>query len=524
MKILVVSLLRLGDIIQQEPLLRGLRQKYPGAEIHLLMNRQFSSVERILGSLVDRYLHFDRESLQKGLGEASYNVLWSYRELEDLVRSLNREKYDLAFNFTHNKLSAYLLGALDIKQKNGLHHTEGKFSGLSNRWIRYFNERFSGTQKSLFHYVELLGHAFDLPVQPVASVERKKSKLILFQCLTSDVKKNWGLSQFLELKNALGTALPDHCVRVLGASFEREQLSSVFAESDILICDLQEARRHLQEAALLVTGDTSIKHLAAQIGTPLVELVLGSSDPVKTGAYADNARAVISQVACAPCSHSGACSQSSHLCAEDLTVEKVFAAVWDQLSGERQALDKTANDLERAVWTLYLNRERRDGEPFYRRAIEELLSQHAVESLQKALVAFQERGSQYSAWYQRIMQALPARESFLKRSTMQASDMGELILVAQDIIKSKKDEAGYYQGFIEALLSRYIQPVQIFDRVSAALADVEELLSLREQLIRHMQTFSREGVYYAKGIGQLSIGGFEETGKSVQRDLEDAGL
>ncbi len=65
MKILVLSLLRLGDIIQQEPLLKGLREKHPSAEIHLLLNRQFASVERVLDSVVDKYIYFDRESLQK---------------------------------------------------------------------------------------------------------------------------------------------------------------------------------------------------------------------------------------------------------------------------------------------------------------------------------------------------------------------------------------------------------------------------------------------------------------------------
>ncbi len=57
MKILVLSLLRLGDIIQQEPLLRALRAKHPEAQIHLLVNRQFAQVEKLMQGLVDRYIH-----------------------------------------------------------------------------------------------------------------------------------------------------------------------------------------------------------------------------------------------------------------------------------------------------------------------------------------------------------------------------------------------------------------------------------------------------------------------------------
>lgn len=525
MKILVVSLLRLGDIIQQEPLLRGLRAKYPEAQIHLLLNRQFAGVERVLGGLADRYIPFDRETIQRGLGESGFNILWSYSQVENLVQALSAEKYDIAMNFTHNRLSAYLLGALEIADKRGLYQERGRFRGLNGRWIRYFNDRFSGNQKSLFHYVELLGRSFDIPVQVAAPVaEKKRGKTVLLQCLTSDPKKNWGLENFRQLKRIIEQSLVDYQVRVLGASFERETLAQVFPEKDLLICDLAEARTHLGEAALLVTGDTSIKHLAAQQGTPLVELVLGSSDVVKTGAFAANVQVLESGATCSPCVHSQACGQPSHLCGDMITVESVFGAVWDQLSGEKIKRDRSLAALEKATWTLFLDKENRDVEPFYTQAVLSLTQDYTADVLHRALAVYQERTEIYLSWQKRITQALPRREELAARRTVQSSDVAELVLVAQDILKSKKDEAGYFQGFVEALLARYAQPLQIHDRVQAALEEQAELLAIRENLTTYLQSLSREGAYYAKGIGQLSIGGFEETGKSLQRDLEDAEL
>lgn len=502
MKILVVSLLRLGDIIQQEPLLRGLREKHPEAEIHLLMNRQFAGVEKVLHGVVDKYVHFDRETLQRGLGESGFNIFYSYSILAEWVRSLNGERYDLAYNFTHNKLSAYLLGALEIPEKRGLYQAEGRFRGLDNRWLRYFNDRFSGSAKSLFHYVELLGNSFNLPVQPQAAGVRKKSKKILFQCLTSQAVKNWGLDNFLELKETIEKALVDYKVQILGAPFERETLAAVFAENDLLICDLAEARKHLQDCALLVTGDTSIKHLAAQMGVPLVELVLGTSDAVKTGAYSENAR----------------------ILTEEINVQNVFTAVWDELSGEQQRVENTVASLEKAVWKLYLDKADQDSQPRYVEMLHQLMQAHQEKSLSQALIGFQERSQVYLTWQKRIAAAMPSRDFLAKRKNVSASDVAELILVAQDIIKSKKDEAGYFQGFLDCLLARYSQATQILDRVQDALNDQAELLAIRENLTRHLQSLSREGAYYAKGIGQLSIGGFEETGKSLQRNLEDAEL
>ncbi len=524
MKILVLSLLRLGDIIQQAPLLKGLREKHPDAEIHLLLNRQFANVEKILEGVVDRYIYFDREAFQKGLGEPAYNILWSYTQVENLVKGLNQESYDVAINLTHNKLSAYLMGAIQALQKRGLYQEEGRFKGLSNRWLRYFNDRFSGNQKSLFHYVELLGKAFDIPVRATPFVARKKNKLVLLQCLTSDAKKNWGLERYFDLKRTIEVSLVDYEVCVLGAPFERESLLKVFSEKDLLICDLPEARKHLQNADLLVTGDTSIKHMAAQVGTPLVEIAIGSSDVVKTGAYTNQAVILSSEVACAPCTHSQACSQSSHLCAEDVTVEKVFAAVWDQLSGEKIAERNLRQTLERTVWSLYLDKEHSAVEPFYREALEELLVKTSVTGIKETLPAWEQQTALYRSWLEKAKDVLPTREVLASKRSFQSSDVSELIFCAQDILKSKKDEVGYFQVFVEALLSRFSQPVQVYDRVHVALMEVEELLTIREVFTQYLQSLSKEGAYYAKGIGQLSIGGFEEAGKSIQRDLENAEL
>lgn len=521
MKILVLSLLRLGDIIQQGPLLKGLRKKYPAAEIHLLLNRQFTSVERVLDGVVDKYIYFDREALQKGLGEASYNILWSYKQVENLVERLDQESYDIAYNFTHNKLSAYLLGALNISDKRGLYQEEGRFQGLTNPWLKYFNDRFSGTQKSLFHYVELLGKAFDIPT-PMTTVltPKKNSKLILLQCLTSDSKKNWGLEKFHQLKRTLEISLIDYEVLVLGAGFERETLLKVFSEKDLLICDLSEARKHLQNAAVLVTGDTSIKHMAAQTGTPIVEIAIGSSDPVKTSAYSSQTMILKAHVPCAPCGHSQACSQKSHLCAEDVTVEQVFGAVWDQVSGEKIAQQSLVRSLERTVWGLYLDQGQSDTIS----ALQPILMNYSAACLNQAIPQWIEQSALYQEWLEKARAVLPTREFLAAKRNFQSSDITDLILCAQDILKSRKDEAGYFQSFVEALLSRFNHPVQIYDRVSTALQEAEELLKIRTECTRYLYPVSTEGAYYAKGIGQLPINSFDEIGKSVQRNRENAEL
>jgi ADP-heptose:LPS heptosyltransferase len=517
MKILVVSLLRLGDIVQQEPLLRGIRNKYPQAEIYILINNQFASVEKILSGTVDRFICFNRDLLQRGLGEAEFNILWSYSQLDGLISELNVKKYNQVYNFTHTKLSAYLIGALKADEKFGLHHEGGQFRGLDNLWLKYFNDNFSGNRKSLFNYVELLSNSFgidvDHPERTHSTIVSRKNKRILFQCLTSDEKKNWGLRKFFDLKRMIEDCLVDYDVKILCAPFERQRLGIVFGEKNLFVSDLYEAHQHLRESELLVTGDTSIKHMGAQIGIPIIEIVLGSSDSQKTGAYSRNSVLIQSKVPCAPCTHSQDCSQKSHLCAEDISVEDVFSLVWDQLSGEVKNKRIQIRDFERVVWSAYLNEIGPDAKftvPFrIDEKSTELLGEIKTQTLE------------LSAFLKRAERALPARLNFIDKAVLHSDEVAELILVGQDVLRSKLDVYGYFDAFMDAMTGRFSLPVQLFDSVSAALGKIRDLIEIRNKLIDQIDTTkiksSKEGLYYASGFGNASIIGFEENRRSAMQ-------
>ncbi|WP_413290066.1 glycosyltransferase family 9 protein [Bdellovibrio sp. HCB337] len=336
MMILGISLLRLGDLILQKPLIEGLRKKHPQSEIHLLINKQFSQVEFLFEGLVDRFIYFDRESLQKSCGEKEYNILWGYHQLKSLVDDINKNTYETVYNFTHNRLTAHLAGMINSSNKVGIYSVQGQFYGLTNPWIQFFNNYFGRPEATGFHYTELLARALEIPLQQ-PSIKWKRPhllKTILIQPLTSDVKKNWSLQKYKALAERLQQET-GYQVKVLGAPFEKAQLSTVFDEKDLYICDFNNAAKALQDAALLVTGDTSVKHLAALYDVPILELSLGSSQPLQVGAYSNNAVILQPRVACGPCPHSSPCSQRSHLCGESLDVEPVFESARMLLNLER---------------------------------------------------------------------------------------------------------------------------------------------------------------------------------------------
>lgn len=346
MKILVISLLRIGDLILQKPLLAGLRKKHPRAEITLLMNKQFSQVEPLLTEEVQRFLYFDRELLQKSCGENEFNILWGLQKVKNFVEDIQNEEFDVVYNFTHNKLSAHLSGLVKTRSRVGIYSENSQFKGLTNAWIQFFNSYFGRAEAAGFHYTELLAHSLNIELLEEKKPARNAKNLILIQPLTSDSKKNWGLEKFQLLSEELKQQLNGE-VKILGAPFEKEILKTHFAETDLWICDFAQASEYLKEAALLITGDTSIKHVAALYGTPILELALGSSLPLQTGAYSNNSMILQPVVACGPCPHSKPCSQTQHRCGKTLSVEAVYQAAAKIYAGhtEWQAYSKDHPEL-----------------------------------------------------------------------------------------------------------------------------------------------------------------------------------
>ncbi|MBK9324022.1 MAG: glycosyltransferase family 9 protein [Bdellovibrionaceae bacterium] len=327
MRILGISLLRLGDLILQRPLVVSLRENNPNAQIHLLINKQFSQVEFLFEGIVDRFIYFDRDLFQQSCGEPEFNIFWGLERLKDLISDLNRNCYDQVYNLTHNRLTAHIAGLIRSEKHTGIYTRSGHFFGLNNPWIQFFNSYFGKPEALGFHYTELLAKALGISLKaPQRNRQRRNTSFrVMMQPLTSDRKKNWSLEKYQALKDRIEKETP-YKVVVIGAPYEEQVLVKYFSKDSLLICSLREASEHLKSADLLITGDTSIKHLAALYSTPILELALGSSLPWQVGAYADDSIILQPRVSCGPCPPSLPCSQNSQRCEEKISVEAVYGA------------------------------------------------------------------------------------------------------------------------------------------------------------------------------------------------------
>lgn len=457
MKILVLSLLRLGDIIQQEPLLQALHVQYPQAQIHLAINSQFRSIAGVLKAPIEKYHLFDRDLLQRSIGEAQYNLFSSFDLLESFISEINSEQYDMIFNWTHNRLSAFLMGTFHANQKMGLHMDHGQMRGLENRWLKYFNDHFSGNSKSFFHYTEILGEAFRLPTVRTRALVSTEKKQILLQCLTSDEKKNWPLGSYLKLKNQL-EATGNYVVKVLAAPSEVLALTKYFTANCLVVASLEQLEAVFAESCLLISGDTSIKHLAAREGLPTLEISLGGATPVKTAAFSEISQNIVASSSCYPCVHSEKCSQPKFICHETVSVNAVAEKALNILKGEGPGKGLDIFQFEKIVWQNYLD-----------------------ENLKAETLVFSSLSQEKISGLAKGTDLLMAKQ--LKFESCE--DFSFIFSSLQKLWVDGSDPGAYFQKLAHVFKDRYANAESAVSALKKALAESRELIQIRRKMIEN---------------------------------------
>ncbi len=372
MKILVVSLLRLGDTLLHREIAVSIRRRYPKAKIHFLINDQFSNVTGLIDE-VDQWKLLPRTKIEKILVEQVQSVESAKSFLAETIRNLNLEKYDLVINATNNYLSVRLMEFIETPEQRGMSMKNGRAISYGARWLSYFNDHFAVQNGSRFHYVETLQRALNLPATNRHAVRKDtKSNQVYLQIFTSDSKKNWGLGRFKQLMDKIQVEFPNFIVKAICAPSERNEALKVFETKNLISPNLNEAKRILSSARLLISGDTSLQHLAAQVGCQVVGIFIGSADPIKTAPWQEDLWLVQPTVACYPCAHSSKCNQKSHLCAEDISVGNVYETVLKALNFEPHLTNEMKISLDTWVWSEYLDEQDQNQLPRFRSGAIEL--------------------------------------------------------------------------------------------------------------------------------------------------------
>ena len=276
-KILVVDLGFLGDTIHLVPALWEIKRHYPQAALHVLTSTLGAEALR-LAPCADRAW-----AVELHPGKRTLRQQWQ------ILRSLRRERFDLAFNFSGADRTIMMTALAGARCK--VAHEAGR-EHWWNRWLisNWVSRR--STELPVYEQrravltacgFDLAPPRFDLRVPEEArawAVAHIPKGALHFSVNASTFLKEWPLSHWIELTRLLLRQDPERRIVVTGSADgrERARLGELAASAGSPGLQTFTGLTVTQLAALLercsqhVGGDSGVLHLAAALGLPTVSI------------------------------------------------------------------------------------------------------------------------------------------------------------------------------------------------------------------------------------------------------------
>jgi heptosyltransferase II len=319
-RILIVTPNWIGDALMAQPLLARLKERQPAASIDALAPPWVAPVVRRMPQI--------DEVLSAPFGHGALQL----RERWRAARSLRARRYDRAIVLPNTWKAALAPCFAGIPARSG-YVGESRY-GLLNRLYRPRGKR----EPMALHYARLAEPPGTEPAQPLpephlvvdpaaASATARRFGLagryaVFCPGAEYGPAKRWPAQHFAAL--AAHLRLP---VALLGSGNDRPVCERVGAGALNLAgrTTLDEAIELIAAAALVVSNDSGLMHVAAALGRPQVAL-FGSSSPEHTPPRSAGARVLWLRLECSPC-FERECPLGHLRCLRDIRVEQVVREI-----------------------------------------------------------------------------------------------------------------------------------------------------------------------------------------------------
>ncbi len=347
MEILVVKMSALGDVIQALPVIPALKQAFPEARLHWLVEEEAEPILRS-HSGVDRVLVSRRRGWARELRNPSQ---WAsaLRGVGELVSQLRGIRYDIAVDLQGLLKSGLWMGLAPARRKVGFNGTrEGSHLFLTERVpVAYPDMHAVERYLSLVEAIGGVTNRVDFGLIPSEEARGRLRGLLQeagwepgtpYVVLVPGARwatKRWGEVSFAQVADGLHRTLGLR-VAITGVSADRplaRRILQGMREQALDLTgrtDLPALMALLAGAKAVVSTDSGPMHLAAALGTPAVCL-FGPTAPWRTGPYGRGHRVIRAAVSCSPCFR----RQCPHpICMDRIRPEEVEEAVGEVVKAE----------------------------------------------------------------------------------------------------------------------------------------------------------------------------------------------
>lgn len=323
LRVLCVRFSSIGDVLLTTPLLRAMKRRHPDAELHFVTKQGMAPLvadNPHLSSVVTLAPHQSVFALARQLRElrpthgldlhgslrsAALRLLvrcrWTgYRKRKPARTTLIAAKLDLYGHHTPVPERYFeAVGRLDVYPDGGS------------------PEFFLGAAARRRAQAWLSEHGLD--GRPFAALAPG----------AAHATKRWPLDHWRALAERLRG--DGHGIVVVGGPGDRDAAAALapLAANAAGEFALQETGALLARAAVLVSGDTGVMHMATGVGTPVVALFGPTVEAFGFFPYASRALVLERELDCRPCSAMGSarCPLGHHRCLRDILPDQVIAAV-----------------------------------------------------------------------------------------------------------------------------------------------------------------------------------------------------
>ncbi|PRX35699.1 heptosyltransferase-2/heptosyltransferase-3 [Orenia metallireducens] len=326
-RILIIDLLYLGDLIFVTPFIRNLREKFPTAQIDMVVNSNFFDIMEENSYLDQVY---------------AYNKNWSIKKSWKFARRLSQNNYELGLNLHGNWRTALLLKVINPAYTIGF---GGKGRGI---WL---NQELLPAKN--MHMVDVyLNFLAEIGFESIDNqgveleINQEASKNMLNFLQEHDIKdkdrvvglntggswptKQWTKEGFAQLGDRLEEELQAKVI-FFGGPGDVERVNEIVAmmKTKPIIATGKTTLKELAALAarcnLFISGDTGPVHVAAAVGIPTIAL-FGPSDEQKYRPYGEKHKVIENGIDCRPCGHHH-CPLEHHKCLEEISADDVLRAV-----------------------------------------------------------------------------------------------------------------------------------------------------------------------------------------------------
>lgn len=313
-KTLIVNLKRFGDIFQTGHLISTLKDKQPNHEIHLLCYDECASAAKTLKGLTKVH-SLDRKKIVTYYKNPIYSDGLAFNEIQKKTQTIQEEGYDRVINYSNDSVSTYLCSFFASSKTaiSGISFTSKQTISYSSESAIVLNDIVTQTDFTPFNLNDLYHDLVDEIYTPSDREKVKSNK-------THDKTALNNLNRLREIKNSDTSAVSIVGFQICSSSplkdipFEtlKNVIQSVYSHPNmvpiLIIAPTAQERDYsnkintlfenrlvsveadfialpsvLKNIDLLVSPDTSVKHLADLVEMPVLEISLGYAPFLKQG-------------------------------------------------------------------------------------------------------------------------------------------------------------------------------------------------------------------------------------------------